>query len=101
MTDLDHWGIIEKWSYPDDGYGDCEDYVLLKRRLVIQAGWPRESSIVGVDLKLLFATTEIAPRRLDRRGSGRRNTRESTQPRRRVAPALGLAPGRDVVHLLL
>src|SRR5262249_6496045 len=25
MTDLEHWGVIEKWSYPDDGYGDCED----------------------------------------------------------------------------
>jgi predicted transglutaminase-like cysteine proteinase len=31
MTDQDHWGTVEKWSYPDDGYGDCEDYVLLKR----------------------------------------------------------------------
>ena len=30
MTDLDHWGVVEKWSYPDDGYGDREDYVLLK-----------------------------------------------------------------------
>ncbi len=35
MTDLDHWGVVEKWSYPDDGYGDCEDYVLLKRRMLI------------------------------------------------------------------
>ena len=33
MTDLEHWGVVEKWSYPDDGYGDCEDYVLLKRRM--------------------------------------------------------------------
>jgi predicted transglutaminase-like cysteine proteinase len=48
MTDLDHWGIIEKWSYPDDGYGDCEDYVLLKRRLLIQAGWPREALLITV-----------------------------------------------------
>ena len=22
MTDLEHWGVVEKWSYPDDGYGD-------------------------------------------------------------------------------
>src|SRR5882757_9045381 len=22
MTDMDHWGVVEKWSYPDDGYGD-------------------------------------------------------------------------------
>jgi hypothetical protein len=39
MTDLDHWGVVERWNYPDDGYGDCEDYVLLKRRLLIQLGW--------------------------------------------------------------
>ncbi len=31
LTDLEHWGLVERWSYPDDGYGDCEDYVLLKR----------------------------------------------------------------------
>ena len=29
ITDMDHWGVIEKWSLPTDGYGDCEDYVLL------------------------------------------------------------------------
>jgi predicted transglutaminase-like cysteine proteinase len=48
MTDLDHWGTIEKWSYPDDGYGDCEDYALLKRRLLIRAGWPREALLLTV-----------------------------------------------------
>src|SRR3569833_3020960 len=37
MTDLEHWGVGEKWSYPDDGYGDCEDYVLLKRKLLMKA----------------------------------------------------------------
>jgi predicted transglutaminase-like cysteine proteinase len=48
MTDLEHWGMIEKWSYPDDGYGDCEDYALLKRRLLIRAGWPREALLLTV-----------------------------------------------------
>jgi predicted transglutaminase-like cysteine proteinase len=48
MTDLEHWGTIEKWSYPDDGYGDCEDYVLLKRRLLVKAGWPREALLITV-----------------------------------------------------
>jgi predicted transglutaminase-like cysteine proteinase len=48
LTDLDHWGTIEKWSYPDDGYGDCEDYALLKRRLLIRAGWPREALLMTV-----------------------------------------------------
>lgn len=42
LPDPDHWGVSEKWSYPDDGYGDCEDYVLLKRRMLIEMGWPRE-----------------------------------------------------------
>ncbi len=48
MTDLEHYGVIEKWAYPDDGYGDCEDYVLLKRRLLIEAGWPREALLITV-----------------------------------------------------
>jgi predicted transglutaminase-like cysteine proteinase len=46
LTDLEHWGVVERWSYPDDGYGDCEDYVLLKRRMLIQSGWPREALLV-------------------------------------------------------
>ena len=48
MTDMDHWGVVEKWSYPDDGYGDCEDYVLLKRRTLMEAGWPREALLITV-----------------------------------------------------
>jgi predicted transglutaminase-like cysteine proteinase len=48
ITDYEHWGVPEKWSYPDDGYGDCEDYVLLKRRMLMQAGWPREALLITV-----------------------------------------------------
>ncbi|HXF87204.1 MAG TPA: transglutaminase-like cysteine peptidase [Xanthobacteraceae bacterium] len=48
ITDLEHWGVVERWSYPDDGYGDCEDYVLLKRRMLIEAGWPREALLITV-----------------------------------------------------
>src|SRR5262245_4422058 len=48
MSDLEHWGTIEHWSYPDDGYGDCEDYVLLKRRILIQSSWPSEALLVTV-----------------------------------------------------
>jgi predicted transglutaminase-like cysteine proteinase len=48
LTDLQHWGVVERWSYPDDGYGDCEDYALLKRRILIQSGWPREALLVTV-----------------------------------------------------
>jgi predicted transglutaminase-like cysteine proteinase len=48
ITDLEHWGVVERWSYPDDGYGDCEDYVLLKRRMLMQAGWPRQALLITV-----------------------------------------------------
>ncbi len=48
LTDLEHWGVVERWNYPDDGKGDCEDYVLLKRRMLMQAGWPREALLITV-----------------------------------------------------
>jgi predicted transglutaminase-like cysteine proteinase len=48
MTDMDHWGVVERWNYPDDGYGDCEDYALEKRKMLIQAGWPREALLMTV-----------------------------------------------------
>jgi len=48
MTDMDHWGVVERWNYPDDGYGDCEDYALEKRKLLMQAGLPREALLMTV-----------------------------------------------------
>jgi predicted transglutaminase-like cysteine proteinase len=43
VTDQDHWGVIDRWDYPDDGLGDCEDIQLLKRKLLIEAGLPRRA----------------------------------------------------------
>jgi predicted transglutaminase-like cysteine proteinase len=48
MTDMDHWGVVERWNMGEDGYGDCEDYALLKRKMLIQAGWPREALLMTV-----------------------------------------------------
>jgi predicted transglutaminase-like cysteine proteinase len=48
MTDMEHWGVVERWNYPDDGYGDCEDYVLQKRKMLLKAGWPREALLITV-----------------------------------------------------
>jgi predicted transglutaminase-like cysteine proteinase len=48
LTDLEHWGVVERWDYPNDGYGDCEDYVLLKRQMLMKAGWPRSALLVTV-----------------------------------------------------
>jgi predicted transglutaminase-like cysteine proteinase len=53
VTDQEHWGVAESWDYPSDGEGDCEDYVLLKRKRLIEAGLPRQALLITVvsDLK--------------------------------------------------
>jgi predicted transglutaminase-like cysteine proteinase len=38
-SDAELYGKTEHWAYPLDR-GDCEDIVLLKRRLLASAGWP-------------------------------------------------------------
>ena len=43
VTDQDHWGVADRWDYPDDGLGDCEDIQLLKRRLLTEAGLPHRA----------------------------------------------------------
>jgi predicted transglutaminase-like cysteine proteinase len=47
VTDLDLYGKVEVWTYPD-GKGDCEDYVLLKRRMLIERGWPESTLLITV-----------------------------------------------------
>lgn len=53
VTDMELYGVEELWTYPTEGKGDCEDYVLLKRRALIEAGWPRQALLITVvrDLK--------------------------------------------------
>lgn len=48
VTDKEHWGVVERWSLPDDGRGDCEDYALLKRKLLAEAGLPRRALLMTV-----------------------------------------------------
>ena len=43
ITDQAHWGVGDRWDYPDDGKGDCEDIQLLKRKLLAEAGLPRRA----------------------------------------------------------
>ncbi len=47
-TDLEMWGVEERWSYPVTGEGDCEDYVLEKRRLLMDIGVPAGSLLITV-----------------------------------------------------
>jgi predicted transglutaminase-like cysteine proteinase len=47
VTDLEFYRREELWAYPD-GYGDCEDYVLAKRSLLMQRGWPASGLLITV-----------------------------------------------------
>jgi len=46
-TDLDLYGKPEYWTYPTTK-GDCEDYVLLKRRILIERGFPESTLLITV-----------------------------------------------------
>lgn len=46
-TDMEMWGREEFWSYPTD-VGDCEDYVLEKRRMLIALGIPAGNLLITV-----------------------------------------------------
>lgn len=47
ITDMDLYGEVERWTYPVKK-GDCEDYVLLKRRILIERGWPETALLITV-----------------------------------------------------
>ena len=47
VTDMDYFGVPEIWSMPE-AYGDCEDYALLKRRMLMEKGWPASVLLVTV-----------------------------------------------------
>lgn len=48
LTDLEMWGVEEYWSYPDNGVGDCEDYVLEKRRELMALGISASNLLITV-----------------------------------------------------
>ena len=50
MTDMEIYGVEEKWAYPD-AVGDCEDYVLLKRKRLMEAGISPSNLLITVVLQ--------------------------------------------------
>jgi predicted transglutaminase-like cysteine proteinase len=49
VSDQDLYGQPEYWAYPTDA-GDCEDYVLLKRRYLEGLGFPADTLLITVVL---------------------------------------------------
>jgi len=48
ITDIELYGKPEVWTYPAANQGDCEDYVLLKRRMLVQRGFPESTLLITV-----------------------------------------------------
>jgi predicted transglutaminase-like cysteine proteinase len=50
LTDLQIYGREEVWAYPTNA-GDCEDYVLAKRQMLIAAGWDPSDLLITMVLR--------------------------------------------------
>jgi predicted transglutaminase-like cysteine proteinase len=66
MTDIRHWGTVDRWDLPEDGQGDCEDYQLLKRKLLAEAGLPRKAMRMTVVIDELREGHAVLTLRTDR-----------------------------------
>ena len=50
LTDMEIFGVEERWAYPRS-VGDCEDYVLLKRKMLMKAGIAPANLLITVVLQ--------------------------------------------------
>jgi predicted transglutaminase-like cysteine proteinase len=66
MTDKEHWGVVDSWDFPADGIGDCEDYQLLKRKLLVERGLPRRALRMTVVIDELNEGHAVLTVRTDR-----------------------------------
>ena len=82
-TDIEHWGWdnpryahphvedVDRWDYAEDGFGDCEDYALLKREILIEKGWPRSTllmTIVHAPLRIVSYQDGVRSEQIQYRG---------------------------------
>jgi predicted transglutaminase-like cysteine proteinase len=65
ITDEQHWGVADDWDLPRDGQGDCEDYQLLKRHMLVTAGLPRRALRMTVVLDAFGAGHAVLTVRTD------------------------------------
>ena len=50
MTDMEIYGVEERWAYPTT-VGDCEDFVLLKRKMLMNKGFSASNLLITVVLQ--------------------------------------------------
>jgi predicted transglutaminase-like cysteine proteinase len=50
VSDIEQYGKDDVWTLPTSGKGDCEDFALLKRKLLIQRGWSASALSLAVGI---------------------------------------------------
>ena len=59
VSDLQQYGIAERWTLPTKGKGDCEDYALYKKYELTRAGFPAEQLLIATLLDLNRASHAV------------------------------------------
>lgn len=50
VSDMEQYGREDVWTLPTSGKGDCEDFALLKRKMLIERGWPASALSIAVGM---------------------------------------------------
>lgn len=48
VLDQDLYGVSDYWTIPIVPYGDCEDYALVKRKRLMELGWPSNRLLMSL-----------------------------------------------------
>lgn len=50
LSDVENYGVSDRWTLPRNGRGDCEDFALLKYKLLVEAGVDSRKLAIAVAL---------------------------------------------------
>jgi predicted transglutaminase-like cysteine proteinase len=95
ITDQAHWGVVDRWDFPDDGFGDCEDYQLLKRRMLAERGLPRRALLMTVVIDETNAGHAVLTVRTDQGDFILDNKTDAIRPWRRTGYSFIKRAGQD------
>lgn len=95
VTDQDHWDVVDRWDIPTDGKGDCEDYALLKRKRLAEAGVPRRAMPMTVVIDEENAGHAVLMVRTDRGDFILDNKTDAIRPWRRTGYSYIKRAGQD------
>lgn len=95
ITDQAHWGVVDRWDFPDDGFGDCEDYQLLKRRMLAERGLSRRALLMTVVIDETNAGHAVLTVRTDHGDFILDNKTDAIRPWRRTGYSFIRRAGQD------